>query len=525
MDRLVLTLGVSMMVFGHVCRALPAQAERIAYCQEAGQGDVGLAVDLQQVHKTGAQGSQLRAIVYEQSVSGGSVLGQIDGIQVGAVQGRADAIAYGAGRLLTLHVDLRTEVRGGVALFDAALDLSLRSRRVRGLAMRCDAPLMFAHEGSPVRALRLAVHPAGLACPEATYEALVADIEAFQGRGILEKNILETPQSDCGGVHCVELPARASAGTLGEVAATCRYVDSYADFWVMPQVSCDHASLSGQASPPPPAVYGQDDRKEWYDAAVPDEIRQLSRGVAAMVDPGSLRRTSERGWALDAPSLLDAAMVCPTEPFAHQPSAAVCSAFLIGPQHLATAAHCVEGISCSDLTFVFDYRQDEGLGGASPLRFDDDLVFGCSSIQVSKDSMDLDLAVVRLDRPTKDRPILEVGSVADVALGRPLVLIGYPTGLPQKIAVGGSVLAVSGPLHELRADVDAFAGNSGSPVLDLHTRKVLGVLTMGETDYDYVPDRGCFVRHVCSPASCAGETAVLAQGLRFEFDSNINRLF
>jgi hypothetical protein len=57
-----------------------------------------------------------------------------------------------------------------------------------------------------------------------------------------------------------------------------------------------------------------------------------------------------------------------------------------------------------------------------------------------------------------------------------------------------------------KADLDTFGGNSGSGVFDQGTKKLIGVLVRGDTDYEKDPSGKCTIAHVCPRYSdCRGE--------------------
>jgi hypothetical protein len=66
-----------------------------------------------------------------------------------------------------------------------------------------------------------------------------------------------------------------------------------------------------------------------------------------------------------------------------------------------------------------------------------------------------------------------------------LTSIGYPSGLPVKVAPNGTVRSVSAANGYFVTDLDTFAGSSGGPVINNETYKIEGILVRGGVDYIY----------------------------------------
>lgn len=81
-------------------------------------------------------------------------------------------------------------------------------------------------------------------------------------------------------------------------------------------------------------------------------------------------------------------------------------------------------------------------------------------------------------------------------------MLGYPSGLPLKATVNVSITSFdnSGGFY---TSLDAFQGNSGSPVFDLNTPQVIGVLVSGAADF--VWNGGCNISATCRIPYCKGE--------------------
>lgn len=226
------------------------------------------------------------------------------------------------------------------------------------------------------------------------------------------------------------------------------------------------------------AIYGADDRREWHE--VDAELRRtLAEGSVALMHSWALQSTGA-GYRINAYSLGESRGLCSDQRFREQPTAAFCSGALVGPDLVMTAGHCVDS-GCGDTRFVFGYRTDDGGSFSGEIASAD--VVGCREVVYYDDGL-ADFALVRLEHGVSRRPI-PVSSRSYPGAGDRLVLAGYPSGIPLKVDEGGVVSNTGGETW-FRGTVDAFGGNSGSPVLDTDGA-IVGVLVAGAEDYG---DRG-----------------------------------
>lgn len=250
-------------------------------------------------------------------------------------------------------------------------------------------------------------------------------------------------------------------------------------------------------------IYGVDDRREVADA--PPGMRELGRSVAGKVPRTALRKAGA-DWLLESKRL--GQKYCPDIRFAEQYTGPQCTGFLSAAGTLATAGHCIKDAGdCSDFVWVFDYRL-KGTGDAGYLRLSGDNVYSCRRV-VKRETLPfdgVDYAVLELDRPAAGRPPLELDMTGPVLPGQALFVIGHPSGLPMKVAEGGQALETGA--YSFTSDLDVFHGNSGSPVFDARTRKVIGIVSSGPGDYRRDGDRECKVPIVCGPSDKCAPTTV-----------------
>ncbi len=249
-------------------------------------------------------------------------------------------------------------------------------------------------------------------------------------------------------------------------------------------------------------IYGEDNRKDVFEST-DSALVELSRSTAAMISMDNLK-TVKNGEIQISAGTLAGRGVCAKERFSKQISAANCSGFLVAPNVLVTAGHCIKtAADCASYKWVFDYKVDHADQGA--VNVPKTSVVSCKKIisrsldQISKD----DYAVIELDRKVEDRRPLAFRKTGKITKGTAIAVIGHPTGLPTKIADGAKVRSLSTKFFV--ANLDTYGGNSGSAVFNTKTSEVEGILVRGENDYVYDSALGCQVSNVCASDACRGE--------------------
>jgi hypothetical protein len=253
------------------------------------------------------------------------------------------------------------------------------------------------------------------------------------------------------------------------------------------------------------AIYGVDDRVEPFDLPAGSVLRQRAASTAAIVSEKLVESLGGGVVRLKGDSVES---LCPGERFSSQPSVAACSGVLVADDLVATAGHCIEDASCAKARIVFGFAMDGS--DRDPREVDADDVYRCTAVvaRAAQSGAD-DFALIRLDRKAAGRAPVPMRTSGEIAVGTRVAMLGHPLGMPLKAATGARVRRIAGP-DSFVANLDAFAGNSGSPVFDAATGTLEGVLSRGEDDFNTGAGGDCLVARRCPDDGCLGESVTKA---------------
>lgn len=205
--------------------------------------------------------------------------------------------------------------------------------------------------------------------------------------------------------------------------------------------------------------------------------------------------------------------LCSDQKFASQPTGGFCTGFFITPSCIMTAGHCIVDTSnqllvpLSELRFITGFKMTSQTNAIT--NFKTSQIFtGVQLIRSQSGSSDFAIVQVScLDGKTQGVP-LPISPLRSAYLKESVFAIGYPTGLPTKLAPN-AVVQNTGSATTFLTNLDVFRANSGSPVCDV-TNTVVGILVNGPKEQDYVPDpkQGCKVLNTFSSPDIPGTIGV-----------------
>lgn len=271
-------------------------------------------------------------------------------------------------------------------------------------------------------------------------------------------------------------------------------------------------------------VYGADNRIEliYADAA----WCHAGASIAAVFTKSQLTYEPNDTWSVKDLRQLGDDGWCPGQRFSSQPTGARCTATLIAPDRMVTAAHCISSPSdqhsalpsCGNTVFVFDYKSNAN--GFVTTRFNNNQIYFCKEVLDNNRFADADWRVLKLDRSANRAPLRLLRELPDDFQQLQLTAIGHPLGLPIKATINGQLRNAESD-HFFLANIDAFEGNSGSPVMikiNSHTA-VVGMIASGESDYILDEQAQCKIARACNELDCRGEQ-VLSASLFSDYASN-----
>lgn len=243
-------------------------------------------------------------------------------------------------------------------------------------------------------------------------------------------------------------------------------------------------------------IYAFDNRKDIYE--VNSVYKELAKATAVQINHNIIEYQANGQVSFYSSAFGVDYRLCANEKFSEQFNPGRCSGFLIGPNTLVTAGHCVQNeADCSQYAWVFDYQVNSKEAAGKPIKLAKENVYSCKRIISQKlTALGIDYAVIELNRNTTGRTPFKVRKKGKVKKGDELVMIGNPVGLPTKVTDGAKVIRNIRD-NVFKANLDAFGGNSGSAVINSKTFEVEGILVRGGQDFIVDKVNRCVRSNIC----------------------------
>lgn len=234
-------------------------------------------------------------------------------------------------------------------------------------------------------------------------------------------------------------------------------------------------------------------RQDFYQIAN-QEVREQTEAVACIVFKHLLEKTpQENQYKFAIRQTLGQRFsqvgkrIDSNTPFYNQPSYGLATAFLINENQLLSSGHAPDGKSWNEFSFkklrvIFGYRFSEPHQSAQ--KVEAFKIKKIKQVHLSRGLEWADWAIIVLKKSVKRIP-LSLSFLEPKANAR-FSLLSHPLGVPLKIATGAILKGNEG--STLTTDHDVFQAESGAPLIEEWTKKVVGILGEGPENFEEAVD-------------------------------------
>ncbi|MCX6245881.1 MAG: serine protease [Bacteroidetes bacterium] len=224
---------------------------------------------------------------------------------------------------------------------------------------------------------------------------------------------------------------------------------------------------------------------------LPSEVLKSARCVCAIINKSYLTET-DTGYTIKASKLCYkfvtagsvSLQLCRSEKFIEEICASTGTGWAYKDNLIVTATHCFKKNNETDYSnylFIFDFLEIDSGAIISKTR-----VFRpVGKVTLKPEDKNLEFTIIQVDRPVPEFRYAELDNVPPSSINpitTRLFMLGHPLGLPLKYAPDGKI-SYSADNYFI-TNLNAYAGNSGSPVFRSGTKKVVGMLVCGNNDFE-----------------------------------------
>ncbi len=240
-----------------------------------------------------------------------------------------------------------------------------------------------------------------------------------------------------------------------------------------------------------------DIREDWQN-----NILLKTESVGMIIEIEKLTAISKLIYQIDVSQKLGTInKLCAGSPFFSQPIAGSGTSFIFGEDTVLTALHVLQR-PLKYYAIVFGYKVISQ-NGVVDVFIDKNNIYYPKKIV--RKLQEFDVVELKVDRKF-NRPILQWEESKKIDKNNnEIYMLGYPNGLPLKLSINASILENTHPFFYYTS-LDGFQGNSGSPVFNFYSNKVIGILVSGGIDYKF--NGTCNYLPHCKYPFCKGEKII-----------------
>lgn len=261
------------------------------------------------------------------------------------------------------------------------------------------------------------------------------------------------------------------------------------------------------------SIYGNDNRRLIRNLNSNNSLDQtylkFSASILAQIPTWRISDQNKNSISIETKTLKTGLKFCAEENFLDEPIVSSCTAFLVAPNMIMTAGHCIKDkFDCKKNTWVLDYHNSyDNLYIDNKISFSKEKTFQCAELITQAENQKVDYALIRLDRSIEDRPILKIRKSGKTDSKEPLILYGHPLGMPLMVS-DQIFIRDNSQEYVFKTNADSFSGNSGSPLIGLNSELVEGILIRGDDDFIMDEKEKCNKTVKCLDKDCRGETVL-----------------
>lgn len=201
-----------------------------------------------------------------------------------------------------------------------------------------------------------------------------------------------------------------------------------------------------------------------------------------LVEKSRLQKNKDGGYDIvPGPLLSESMLLCPTDPQSLGMPLGVCTGIIIYFFWVVLPTSCLNADNKDQFVLVKNYRDGKQT-------FLDTDVLSLDKVTI-KETIDNTVTILELPTYSLDSYIV-LDQLGTSNVGTDVYMVGYPYGLYQAFTFGRIIKEISPDKFQIKAT--AFGLAPGSPVFDMKTHLLAGILSSGIKKYQFNSQNQCF---------------------------------